>query len=159
MRKVSKFRKSVVMVAMAAMLSLTGLGVSGKSAKADTIDTTWSFSLAANSYSFNFLPLRQKDNSTKIYFNWNGTYGGTLTALTVSPYGAYDANGSKIAAGTNSAGEKTYSVNQTGKYRVTNYVHELGMTHATLGVRSKVGYGTAKGVWSPDCAGSYSVLQ
>ena len=50
------------------------------------------------------------------------------------------------------------SVNSTGKYAVTNGVYERGYRYASLGVKSQSGNGTAKGVWSPDCAGSYTIL-
>ena len=49
-------------------------------------------------------------------------------------------------------------VNSTGKYAVTNGVYERGYRYASLAVKSQSGSGTAKGVWSPDCAGSYTIL-
>lgn len=49
-----------------------------------------------------------------------------MKALTVTPYGT-DSHGNMVKAGTRDRGEATYSVNQTGKYRITNYVHELGL--------------------------------
>ncbi len=49
-------------------------------------------------------------------------------------------------------------VNSTGKYAVTNGVYERGYRYASLGVKSQSGNGTAKDVWSPDCAGSYTIL-
>ena len=48
--------------------------------------------------------------------------------------------------------------NRTGKYAVTNGVYERGYRYASLGVKSQSGNGTAKGVWSPDCVGSYTIL-
>ena len=61
-------------------------------------------------------------------------------------------------AGNEHGAARECVVNRTGKYAVTNGVYERGYRYASLGVKSQSGNGTAKGVWSPDCAGSYTIL-
>ena len=46
----------------------------------------------------------------------------------------------------------------TGKYEIKNFVKRT-CNQATIGMRAYKGSGVARGKWSPDCLGSYTVLQ
>ena len=76
----------------------------------------------------------------------------------ITPYGSYGTDDSLKPAGNEYGATRECVVNNTGKYAVTNGVYERGYRYASLGVKSQSGNGTAKGVWSPDCAGSYTIL-
>ena len=106
----------------------------------------------ANCFGFMYEP-----KTSKIYFNWNGAYNN-LTKLMITPYGSYGTDDSLKPAGNEYGATRECVVNRTGKYAVTNGVYERGYRYASLGVKSQSGNGTAKGVWSPDCAGSYTIL-
>lgn len=150
----------IMMIMMTMMLLLTGLGASKSVFAANTSDENWSFNLSVDSSKFHYIKGRAKTNDSKIYINWQTAYGGNLSKLTVSPFGADSDTGAAKAAGTRYGGQRNYVMNGCNKYAVTNYVHELGMTYARPALRANEGKGTAKGVWSPDCAGnSYIILQ
>lgn len=76
----------------------------------------------------------------------------------ITPYGSYGLDDSLKPAGNEYGATRECVVNSTGKYAVTNGVYERGYRYVSLGVKSQSGNGTAKGVWSPDCAGSYTIL-
>lgn len=149
----------IMVVMMTLMLLLTGLGASKNVFAANTADVDWSFNLSVDSSKFHYVKGRAKWNNSKIYINWQTAYGGNLSKLTVSPFGADSDTGSPKKAGTAYGGQRNYIMNGCNKYAVTNYVHELGYAYARPGIKANEGKGTAKGVWSPDCAGSYKVLQ
>ena len=149
----------IMVVMMTLMLLLTGLGASKNVFAANTADVDWSFNLSVDSSKFHYVKGRKKENDSKIYINWQNAYGGNLSKLTVSPFGAVSKKGTAEPAGTRYKGQRNYIMNGCNKYSVTNYVYELGYAYARPGIKANEGKGTAKGVWSPDCAGSYKVLQ
>ena len=97
-------------------------------------------------------------NTSNAYVNWNGVYGGNLSKIAVSPYKATTSSSSLKNAGTETGGSRTYIMNGCGKYEVKIYV-KSPYKFASIGLKAYAGKGTAKGVWSPDCAGNYKVLQ
>ncbi len=154
-----RVKNKVMMLLMALMLVVSGMGVSATSFAANTSDDPWSFSLGVKMTTMQHIVGRRKDNDSKNYIYWSSTYGGNLSKITISPFGANSAQGKAYPAGTKSGGERRYIMNQTGKYALTNFVYELGYKYARPGMLGNKGSGGAKGVWSPDCAGSYTVLQ
>ena len=129
--------------------------VSAKAAP-NTGDTSWSFNVSTSNTSWQFTGVREKRDDSKIYVHWQNGYNG-VSSIYITPYGYSTSKGSG-ACGTDGGHEVSYKLNSTGKYSVTNYVNERGYTHAKIGIKSAVGNGTAKGVWSPDSAGTYTVL-
>ncbi len=100
---------------------------------------------------------RPKYTYSKVYFNWGSVVYGTVSKLDVEPYG-YDGSKYYHVADRNGSA-KRYDVSHTGKYAITNYIKENGWTSANIAIHSKSGSGVVRGVWSPDCAGTYTVLQ
>ena len=148
----------VMIVMMTLMLLLTGLGMSQSVFAANTTDATWSYNLNADSSKMHYISRREKMNNSNVYINWNGVYGGNLSKIAVSPYKAKKSSGSLVNAGTSTSGSRTYIMNGCGKYEVKIYV-KSPYKFASVGMKAYKGKGTAKGVWSPDCAGHYTVLQ
>lgn len=151
----------IILAVIAGMLGLTGMGISESvSSAANTSDKAWEFALSYKKTDVNYTNKRRKDNNSKIYVNWQSTVGGDLTAITVGAFGCYSDSSKKYPAGRLDGDKKRFCVmNGTGKYALTNYVNELGYSHAKIGLRGVTGSGVARGVWSPDCAGSYTVLK
>ena len=148
----------VMIVMMTLMLLLTGLGMSQSVFAANTTDATWSYNLNADSSKMHYISRREKMNNSNVYINWNGVYGGNLSKIAVSPYKAKKSSGSLVNAGTSTGGSRTYIMNGCGKYEVKIYV-KSPYKFASVGMKAYKGKGTAKGVWSPDCTGHYTVLQ
>jgi hypothetical protein len=153
----------IMMMVIALMLIITSIGISKKINFASTgniTDETWSLNLSVTNTTWQFLMGRNKLNNSKIYINWSTSYGtGKLTSIYIAPCGSDKADSSPHAAGTSSGGGAYYVMESTGKYAMTNYVYELGYHYARPAMRAKSGSGTAQGYWSPDCAGSYTVLK
>ena len=139
----------IILATIAGMLVLTGMGISESvSSAANTSDTKWEAVLDENS------------TQAKIYIYWSLTYGSGLSAISVGVYGCTGDSAKKYPAGRLDGDRKRfYGINGMGKYAMTNYVNELKYSYAKLGFKSLSGSGVAKGVWSPDCAGSYTVLK
>ena len=134
MQKVSKVKRFIAMTAMAAMLSITGLGVAQKNVQAaNAKDESWSFSLSVNSNAFQIQVYACGSNSE---------YGEPI-------------NASRKKSGDNPIYGFMYGA---GKYSLTSYVHEQGLSYARPGMKSIKGSGTAKGVWSPDSIGTYKII-
>lgn len=149
----------IMVVMMTLMLLLTGLGASKNVfAAANTADVAWSYNLNVSSKKTHYISRREKLNKSNAYVNWNGAYGGNLSKIAVSPYKATTSSSSLKNAGTETGGSRTYIMNGCGKYEVKIYV-KSPYKFASIGLKAYAGKGTAKGVWSPDCAGSYKVLQ
>ena len=154
-----KLRSRLVIVTMVAMLGLIGFGNMGDTLAGNTRDVDWSFALSVNNSNIQKLTKREKLDDSKIYVYWISSYGGDLSKISVSPYGAHYMDGGSYAAGTRSGGEITYVMNSPKKYSLTNYVYELEYEYATVGMKGILGSGTAVGKWSPDSSGTYTVLQ
>ncbi|MBE5943673.1 MAG: hypothetical protein E7258_02010 [Lachnospiraceae bacterium] len=153
-----KLRSRLVMMTMVAMLAIIGFSNSGDTLAGNTADATWSFSLSVSNSNIQKITKREKTDTTKIYLQWSSTYGGNLSAIYVSPYGANSLSGGSSPAGTSGGGEVFYRVPSTGQYSLTNYVKELGYGYATVGMKGAAGSGTAKGNWSPDSRYNYTIL-
>lgn len=128
---------------------------------ADYVDKDWSFNLSVNEASYQFTKGYAKGTDGYIYLNWQ-TRVYALNGISVTPYARLSEYGTLYAVGTQISsteyGFRAYNVTALGQYRVINYVKESGKTHACLGFKSISGNGTAAGKMSPDCAGSYPIL-
>lgn len=151
----------IILATIAGMLVLTGMGISESvSSAANTSDTKWEAVLDENSTQVKYTNKRRKDTNSKIYIYWSLTYGSGLSAISVGVYGCTGDSAKKYPVGRLDGDRKRfYGINGMGKYAMTNYVNELKYSYAKLGFKSLSGSGVAKGVWSPDCAGSYTVLK
>lgn len=158
MRKRRKSGKIMVLV-MVAMLALSGMAYTKTAYAANTTDEKWSFALGVKITKMSYIPNRIKENDSKIYINWIAAYGGNLSKITVAPYGSHEKDGAHRTAGTSTGGDRRCIMNSTGKYALTNYVYELKYRYASVGMLGNKGGGAARGLWSPDCAGSYTVLK
>lgn len=175
-------KRKIIIAAMAGILAAAGVGVTTGVTKAagnvgetneiggsdidassdeqyGYTDSSWQFSLNSSDDKQVHPDPRDKYTDTKIYFNWGSVTYGNITAMQVSPYGYKKDENKYYQAGTAGGGRKRYVAEHTGKYRITNYVHERKYTMATIGMRSYSGAGVARGVWSPDCLGEYEVLK
>ena len=148
----------IMTLAMALMLALTGIGMTQAVSAANTADEPWQFTFGAGSSTEKYITAREKNNSTKIYVKWTSTYGGNLSAIWVSPYGATNSGAALQPAGTMAGGGATYAMPGIGQYSITNCVNELGLKYASVGMRTKTGYGSAVGLWSPDSTRNYTIL-
>lgn len=143
---------------IAVMIGVTCVAVASKNTNAkNSVDTEWSYVLSVDSTSQTFLDYRMKEDTSKIYFNWGSVISGNLSGIAVEPYG-YSTSSGRQPAGDSYGQHKVCVINNTGKYSITNWVHELGYTYATVGMRSVAGSGLAKGVWSPDSIYTYTVI-
>ena len=161
MQKVSKVKRFIAMTAMAAMLSITGLGVAQKNVQAaNAKDESWSFSLSVNSNAFQYIKGRNKTDDSKIYINWSSTYGGNISQIQVYACGSNSEYGEPINASRKKSGDNPIYgfMYGAGKYSLTSYVHEQGLSYARPGMKSIKGSGTAKGVWSPVSIGTYKII-
>ena len=104
---------------MTLMLLLTGLGASKNVFAANTADVDWSFNLSVDSSKFHYVKGRAKWNNSKIYINWQTAYGGNLSKLTVSPFGADSDTGSPQKAGTAYGGQRNYIMKTAIRTAVT----------------------------------------
>lgn len=153
----NKIGRKLAVITMGLMIALTGIGMS-TTVFADTTDTIWSFNLNVSTTKFQYLS-REKQNNSKIYINWQSSYGGNLSKICVTPKGSDKKDSTPKNAGTVHGGSRQYIMNGSGKYSLTNGVYEMGYKFARPGMRAQAGKGTAKGCWSPDSAGTYTVLQ
>lgn len=168
MRKTSRVKKSIMMMAITLMMIVTGLGIAQKNALASSSDEAWSFSLSVNSSVFRHMTGREKENSTKIYIYWSATYGGDLSQIKVYACGASGPNGTPVnASRSDPSANPIYGfMYGAGQYSLTNYVYEINnstaykgtMPYARPGLKSNAGSGAAQGWWSPDSIGSYTVI-
>lgn len=160
MKKILKVRSTGMLLVMVFMFSLICIGISEKYSSASTEDTAWSFSAATDAINTSFITRREKSNSTKIYIYFTNTYSGTISSFKVCPYGSEGRTTTLISAGyaRGNDTERWFTIPSTGKYSITNYVNERGYEYATLKFKKNIGYGTAKGVWSPDSTKNYTVL-
>lgn len=174
-------KKKIIIAAMAGMLAVAGAGATTAVAKAagneetaiatesgdsSTIsatnegykDSAWELAVnASDNKQVHPKDPKTKYTYSKVYFNWGSVVNGNVTMLDVEPYG-YDGS-TYHHVGDRQGSAKRYDVKKTGKYAVTNYVRENGWPSANIAIHSKKGSGLVKGVWSPDCAGTYEVLQ
>lgn len=153
-----KFRSRLVIMTMVAMLAIIGFGNSGDTLAGNTADASWSFALSVSNSNVQKVTKREKTDYSKIYLQWSSTYGGNLSAIDVSAYGANSLSGGSSPAGTSGGGETFYRIYHTGQYSITNYVKELGYGYATVGIKGAAGSGTAMGNWSPDSRYNYTIL-
>lgn len=124
-------------------------------ASGNTTDTYWRVNLKASS-NFAYTEARGKYDDSKVYLNWV-TKGG-VNKMYVAPYGLRKINGAHYNCTDYTGSTRKYTVYNVGKYAMTNYVCELGYDYAAIGFMSRSGSGYPSGYWSPDCAGSYKVL-
>ena len=177
-------KKKIIIAAMAGMLAVVGVGATTAVAKAagneETAIATESgdsstngegiatynagyvnsnFALAVNVTNDRqvYPEKRVKYTYSKVYFNWGSVSGGSVASIEIEPYG-YDGVKYQHVGDLENA-TKRYQVKSTGEYAVTNYIHELNLPEATVAMRARQGAGVVNGKWSPDCAGTYTVLQ
>ena len=174
-------KKKIIIVAMAGMLAVAGAGATTAVAKAagneetaiatesgdsSTInatndgykDSAWELSVnASDNKQVHPKEARPKYTYSKVYFNWGRVVNGNVTMLDVEPYG-YDGS-TYHHVGDRQGSAKRYIIRNTGKYAITNYIKENGWTSANIAIHSRSGSGVVKGTWSPDCAGTYNVLE
>ena len=174
-------RKQILFAAMAGMLAVAGAGATTGVAKAagneetaistesgdnstisatndGYVDSAWELAVnASDNKQVHPKEARPKYTYSKVYFNWGSVVNGNVTMLDVEPYG-YDGS-TYYHVGDRQGSAKRYNVGHTGKYAITNYIKENGWTSANIALHSKKGSGLVKGVWSPDCAGTYEVRQ
>lgn len=177
--RLTTMKKTIVIAAMAGIMAVAGTGITTNMVMAqeneksaviyDSEDTTisgdtqygytdtdWEFAFNSSDKKQLHPAPRDKYTNSNIYFNWGSVVHGTITAMEVSPYG-YDGS-QYVQAGTSTGGRKRYVADTTGKYEIKNFVKRT-CNQATIGMRAYKGSGVAKGKWSPDCLGSYMVLQ
>lgn len=176
-------KKKIIIAAMAGILAVVGAGATTAVAKAagneetaiatesgensisggsTTIcndgytDSSYELSVNATDNKQVYPAKRVKYTYSPVYFNWGRVKGGNVGKLDVEPYG-YD--GVKYRhVGDKNYSAKRYDITHTGKYAVTSYIHELNLPEATIALHAKQGSGVIMGEWSPDCAGSYTIL-
>lgn len=161
-RKNSLLSGKIVTLCFCLMLMVVmTAGVKTSFAAADYVDKDWSFNLSVNEASYQFTKGYAKGTDGYIYLNWQ-TKVYALNGISVTPYARLSEYGALYAVGTQISsteyGFRAYNVTSLGQYRIINYVIESGKTHASLGFKSTSGNGTATGKISPDCAGSYPIL-
>lgn len=178
--RLTTMKKTIVIAAMAGIMAVAGTGITTNMAMAqeneksaviyDSEDTTvsgdtqygyedskWEFAFNSSDKKQRHPDPRDKYTSSNIYFNWGSVVNGTITSMEVSPYGYIGTQ--YVQAGTETGGRMRYVASTTGKYEIKNFVKKIGCNKATIGMRAYKGSGVAKGKWSPDCLGSYTVLQ
>ncbi|MBE5947253.1 MAG: hypothetical protein E7259_10020 [Lachnospiraceae bacterium] len=158
MRKKYSISDKVMLSFMTIMIMITFFGVNYEMPIAsNNSDEEWHFVLSVDSTSQSYIAARDKLDYSKIYFNWGSVTAGNLSAIEVEPYGV--RGGKYVPVGTSKGGHKIYAIYNTGKYSITNWALELSCSRASVGLNSYQGSGLAKGVWSPDSVGLYTILQ
>lgn len=119
---------------------------------ANTSDSGWYFTLSMQDASYKYVGQRAKENDSYVYLKWSEKTG-TLSALNARVLG------DGTDCGTSTPGvSHTYYVWALGQYSLVNYVNENKRTMCNLGLRANDGYGDAMGLWSPDSAGTYTII-
>lgn len=148
----------IMALAMTFMLALTEIKMTDSVFAANTGDESWTIFFAPDSSAETIFARVAVQDSTGIYIKWTASYGGNLSEIWVSPYGAETRTSPLVPAGTMAGGRKSYVMPGPGQYIIPNYAYAMGMPYMTFGMRAKTGCGTATGVWSRDNTGNYSIL-